>query len=275
MEKVDPCKCILCPDSRVTKQFTKGKFDIVKCGKCGLAFVSVLPSVAEIADYYNQHGKPTEERIKTYLGLKSSRERRNARKLRLLENIQGHKGRLLDIGCGLGLFVKSASDRGWEAEGVDLDKDMIDYGRETLHVNLHNADLPDVKFPDNHFDAITMFNLLDHIREPKDFLKEVERILKPGGIIYLNVHDAEGWKAKKNGANWGAYCPPGHLYYYSHNALKVLLNEVGLKFFMVPGINMKEGIKMLAVKKDDPRNSGAARKIFEKCVYACVQALKL
>jgi len=120
-----------------------------------------------------------------------------------------------------------------------------------------------------------MFNLLDHVREPLRFLKEAERILKPSGIIYLNVHDAEGWKAKKYKETWGAYCPPGHLYYYSHETLKKLLSKAGLRFFMVPGVNFKEGIKMLAVKEDNPRRESCIREKFERFIYGLVQALKL
>jgi ubiquinone/menaquinone biosynthesis C-methylase UbiE len=152
---------------------------------------------------------------------------------------------------------------------------MIEYGRNTFGVDLSCAVLSDLKLPSGYFDAITMFNLLDHLRTPLDFLKEVERILKPNGMIFMNLHDTGGWKAKKYQREWGAYCPPGHLYYYTLNTLEALVNKAGLKFLMVPGINLKEGIKMIIVKKDNPRKISNFRKKFEKCIYACVQTLKL
>ena len=164
---------------------------------------------------------------------------------------------------------------GWTAQGIDLDKDLIEYGRKKFYITLSSATLHESKFPDGYFDVITMFNLLDHLREPLAFLKEIERVLKLGGIIYLNVHDVGGWKAKKYKDNWGAYCPPGHLYYYHPATVEMLLNKAGLKFFMVPGINLKEGIKMLAIKKNDPRKTNSFRKKFEKCVYDSVQFLKI
>jgi len=274
MEKIKE-QCVLCKTHVFTKQFTKNNWDFVKCDNCGLVFACPLPTSIQLEDFYNKHKQPTRERIETYLRGRASREKRNRRKLRCLEKIQGYKGRLLDIGCGLGLFAKDASERGWKAQGIDLDKDLIEYGKKAFHVDLTHTRLDEAKFPDGYFDAITMFNLLDHIDEPLTFLKEVERVLKPGGVIYLNLHDAGGWKAKKFKENWSAYCPPGHLYYYDLGTLEAMLHKVGLKFFRVPGVNFKEGIKMLAVKKSDPRKHGLLRRMLEKGVYASVQVLKL
>ncbi|MFA5275718.1 MAG: class I SAM-dependent methyltransferase [Candidatus Omnitrophota bacterium] len=267
--------CILCSNGSFTKQFNKSGWDIVRCDSCGLEFVYPLPTERVVDDYYNKHKQSSKVRIATYLKTRVSRNRRDQRKLKLLEGIQGNKGRILDIGCGMGLFVKNASDRGWTAEGIDLDKEMIEYGKNAFGVNLSCTDLNDFRLPDGYFDAITMFNLLDHLRRPLDFLKEVERILKPNGIIYMNLHDAGGWKAKTYRENWGAYCPPGHLYYYTLDTLEALVNKAGLKFLMVPGVNLKEGIKMILAKKDTPRQISKFRKKIEKYVYACVQTLKL
>lgn len=268
-------RCILCNNNRFTKLFTKNRWDIVRCDACDFVFVDPLPSESQIEEFYNKHSEPLEQRIAEYLKHYRSRARRNKRKIKLLEKIQKQKGRILDIGCGLGLFVKSASEMDWEAYGVDIDKDMIEYGKRTFDAHLICAPLNKAGFPDEYFDAITMLNLLDHIREPLIFLKEVERILKPHGVIYLNVHDVEGWKAKRYRENWGAYCPLGHLYYYSHKTLQALLDKVGLRFYMVPGVNLKEGIKMLIVKRDDPRKKGCIRDKFEKFIFNIVQTLKL
>lgn len=193
----------------------------------------------------------------------------------MLEKAQGRKGRLLDIGCGLGLFVRDAASLGWEAYGVDVDRDLTDYGRKTLNLNLHCGPLTTMRYPDGYFDVVTMHNLLDHLREPVVFLKEAKRILKDGGVIFINVHDAMGWKAKKYKENWGAYCPPAHLYYYSYEALKKLLNKACLRFFKVPGVNFKEGIKLLAVKSGDPRQESYLRGELEKIIYSLVQIFKL
>lgn len=272
----DKTNCILCNKDSLTKLFTKTRWDIVKCNNCNLIFANPLPAESEIEAFYNNYSnESSEERINKYLRLKTSREKRNRRKLKLLEKIQGGKGRILDIGCGLGLFVKGAASMGWIAHGVDFDRDLVEYGKKTFNLNLHCGELEKAKFPDKYFDVITMYNLLDHLREPIKFLKEVKRILKDGGVIYLNVHDAGGWKAKRYGSEWDAYCPPGHLYYYSHETLKKLLGKAGLRFFMVPGVNFKEGIKMLALKEDDPRRESYIREKFERFIYGLVQAFKL
>ena len=130
--------CIVCDSNSFVKLFAKGKWDIVKCDSCGFIFVNPLPTESEIGDFYNDYAdESSEERIKKYLQVKKSREKRNYRKLKLLEKIQGGKGRILDIGCGLGLFVQNAASRGWEAFGVDVDRDLVDYGKKNLNLNLH------------------------------------------------------------------------------------------------------------------------------------------
>jgi len=265
--------CILCNNRAFTKKFSKGPWDIVECDHCGLKFVDPLPTEEVIEEFYNKHKQPTQERIEIYLKTRASRDRRDQRKLKLLEKIQKNKGQLLDIGCGMGLFVKNAADHGWKAQGVDLDREMIDFGKKTFGANLSCSMLSEL--PEGHFDVITMFNLIDHLQTPVSFLKEVERILKPNGIIYTNLHDAGGWKARKYQADWSAYCPPMHLYYYTPLNLELLVNKSGLKVLMVPGINLKEGIKVILVKKDDPRQVSVLRKKFEDSVYASVQMLKL
>ena len=267
-------KCILCNSSSFVKLFTKGKWDIVKCNNCNLMFADPLPSESEIEYFYNNI-ESDKEGIVRNLKQRNSRERRNGRKLKLLEKIQGSKGTMLDVGCGLGLFVKNASDMGWVVQGIDVNKDLIKYGKDTFNINLCCTTLKKAEFPNGHFDVITTYNLLDHLREPLLFLREIERVLKPGGIIDINVHDAGGWKAKKDAQNWGAYCPPGHLYFYSYKTLGALLNKAGLRFLMVPGINFKEGIKMIAVKRNDSRKRSYPRRKFERFIYSCVQIFKL
>jgi SAM-dependent methyltransferase len=265
--------CILCNHQSFTKQFKKGDWDIVQCDGCGLQFVHPLPTEKVVDEFYNQHKQSTKERIDIYLKTCASRDRRDQRKLKLLEKVLGQKGKILDIGCGMGLFVKNASDRGWQAQGIDLDQDMIEYGKKTFSIDLSSAMLSEL--PAGYFDVITMFNVVDHLQTPLDFLKEAGRILKPNGIIYTNLHDAGGWKAKKYKQDWGAYCPPMHLYYYTPATLEMMVNKAGLKTLMVPGINLKEGIKVILVKKDNPRKTNKLRKTFEEYIYGCVQIFKL
>ena len=74
-------QCILCKSNKLTIQFAKDEFYIVKCDNCGLVFVNPLPAEAEIVDFYNKHTQPGVKRISIYLNRKFSRERRNIRKL--------------------------------------------------------------------------------------------------------------------------------------------------------------------------------------------------
>jgi SAM-dependent methyltransferase len=102
----------------------------------------------------------------------------------------GLPGRLLDVGCGCGFFLKSAQDAGWEVLGVDLNTKAISYATSHLQVNALPGDLRDAHFPDGSFDLVTLWNVLDHAPDPIDLLREVHRVLKDDGRVFIRTPNA-------------------------------------------------------------------------------------
>jgi 2-polyprenyl-3-methyl-5-hydroxy-6-metoxy-1,4-benzoquinol methylase len=99
---------------------------------------------------------------------------------------QAGRGRLLDVGCGCGFFLREALERGWEAEGIDPSRESIDYLRATLGNVGTRGTLDDCETGER-FDVITMINVLDHLVDPwKDVAKAAAR-LKTGGLLYVRV----------------------------------------------------------------------------------------
>jgi SAM-dependent methyltransferase len=89
------------------------------------------------------------------------------------------------VGSGFGFFIAEMKNNGWDAIGVEISQKALDYARNVLGLTIHPGPLEKVGFPDNHFDAVTGFYVIEHLPLPKAFLRECHRILKPGGLLLL------------------------------------------------------------------------------------------
>ena len=137
-------------------------------------------------------------------------------------------GRLLDVGCGSGQRLKLMHDMGWCVEGVDFDPAAVNNAKSKgLQVRL--GKLETQKYPDNHFDAITMNHLIEHVHHPLGLLHECYRILKPGGWLVVVAPNCESWGHKIFERNWIGLDPPRHLYVFSMMTLKKLVDSASFK----------------------------------------------
>jgi len=137
-------------------------------------------------------------------------------------------GRLLDIGCGYGFFLKMAEEKGWEVCGLDLCKHAVTYAK-LRGINVSCATLLEKKYKNAEFDIATMFYVLEHLPDPIQHLKEVYRVLKPGGLILLRVpHTTPIIKLLKalNIPN-RLYDAPSHLNDFSPDIIRRILQKSG------------------------------------------------
>lgn len=135
------------------------------------------------------------------------------------------KGVLLDIGANIGLLVAEAKKRGFVAKGVELSKKAVEFGKKRLHVEYYQKDIYALK-RENAFDAVTMNHVLEHIENPKLFLKEVHRIMKPTGVLVVAVPNCASISARIFRGHWSSLCPEAHISYFTSGSLqKLLLSE--------------------------------------------------
>ncbi len=95
------------------------------------------------------------------------------------------KGRLLDVGCSYGAFLELARDKGWETFGVDVSTKAVAYAKQERKLNTQVGRLEDVRFPENHFSVITMWDVVEHLDDPVRTLEEIKRVLKPDGVVVI------------------------------------------------------------------------------------------
>lgn len=198
---------------------------MVRCPNCGCVQVRELPAVAEIEAFYG-----TAYLDKYTAGMSQERfcremPARHHAKLGLVRRVAG-VGRLLDVGCGEGLFLEQASRVGFDCWGCD-------YGLRSAYpdgVRVRTGTLDaenGLPFPDNHFDVVTCWAVIEHVRLPHLAVREMCRVLRPGGFLFCDTPLCNDLCERLVSARSHWFCPPEHLHVFGARGLRVLLEEGG------------------------------------------------
>ena len=156
-------------------------------------------------------------------------------RVRKIEQINGGRaGSVLDVGCGRGLLLKQFQRRGWEVHGTELDDKSAEFPREVLKLPIKTGELIDINFPSNHFDAVVMWHVLEHVPAVSTVLAEVSRILKPNGIFLVGVPNFGSIEAQFTREKWFHLDVPRHL---NHFTRENLLNELSRAGFEAKGFS--------------------------------------
>lgn len=138
-------------------------------------------------------------------------------------------GKVLEVGCGSGEFLHRMHKLGWEGTGLDFDEKAIEHAK-TLYGSsgtfLH-SDLTGAKFADNSFDAVTMNHVIEHVPDPVELLKEVRRVLKPGGKFVAATPNISSFGHGKFHDCWRGLETPRHLQIFSPEALQQSGRDAG------------------------------------------------
>lgn len=192
---------------------------IVRCRNCGFVYVNPQPSVTELKDFYPQtyYGKNPffYEKIDVSFRFKQVRK--------LLKK----ESKVLDIGCGRGLVLSRLKKIGCEVWGTELSEISSKYAREILGLNIINKNLEDCAFKKNSFDVVTMFHSLEHLIHPLKSVKEIYRILKPGGILIIEVPRFDSFHSRIFKDKWFHLDVPRHLFHFNDQTLEKLVTTAG------------------------------------------------
>lgn len=139
------------------------------------------------------------------------------------------KGRLLDVGCGIGIFLEKMRSLGWEVIGVETDEKAVEVARKRFGLNTHQGTLEQMNFPDESMDAIVVHHVIEHVGDPIRTLKECYRILKPLGRLVITTPNMEGLGQRFFKKAYVHLDPPRHLYLFSPHTLQVCAEKAGLQ----------------------------------------------
>ena len=199
-----------------------GTFVLVQCTGCGLVYQNPRPTPAEIGRYY-----PVEQYhpFKALRGEATTPGPLLARRARLL-TAKMKAGRVLDVGCGSGLFLAAMRQLTWQCSGVEPNKAAARFARENLGLQVQTGDIFSVDGPAT-FDLITFWDVLEHTHSPRAALRQAHKLLKPTGTLALNVPNWGSLERRIFRENWIAIDAPRHLYHFTPQTLVKMLSLCG------------------------------------------------
>ena len=223
LEHID---CPICEQDMAEPLFDKDSLSVVICKRCRLRYVNPRVNRETLEAAYIETYYPPDkvERIRT----DNMEWLQMTERLTELEKQHRSRGRLLDVGCGIGTFLHLAREHGWEPHGIDPSKSGSAFAQEKYKLDVRCADIFEAAFPPAYFDAITLYHVLEHISELNPFLSELRRVLKPGtGTLVIEVPNGESLQSRLQKADWPYVHPHDHLYYFSAHSLPKLLRKHG------------------------------------------------
>jgi SAM-dependent methyltransferase len=153
-----------------------------------------------------------------------------ARHLKIVERYQT-PSRLLDVGCASGLFLNLARTAGWQVVGVEPSEALFEKAQKALagRGELHCKILEEADLPPASFDAVTLWDVLEHVPDPLTFMKTCRALLKPGGHLFLNIPNLDSKEARLLGTRWPLLLAE-HLNYFNPNSLRLCGQKAGIEW---------------------------------------------
>ena len=225
--EMETAPCIVCGQTAARPRLEVVGLDyrLSDCTGCGTGSLDPLPSPAEVASfypavYYGRGGSKFSGVIEWLVRLVA------ARHSRFLTRQLPPGARVLDVGCGRGLALRALTQAGYEAHGFERSSDAVQGIDPRVQVRIAD-DLSAADYPENYFDAVIIWHVLEHVRNPGEVLLEIARILKPGGRIIVAVPNYSSLQSRWAGSAWFHLDLPRHLYHFPVAALHDLLENSG------------------------------------------------
>lgn len=223
--------CNLCGGDVTRPYCPQNGRGLVQCVACGLVYVGEQPQPEELyalyGETYFKNDESGEVGYTDYIKDEPNIRKTVNRRFNHIEKFV-KPGRLLDIGCAMGFFIDEASKRGWQVEGQDISHFAVEFVRNRHGHNAYQGDLITLNLPAESYDLITLFDVIEHVPDPKRYVERIAELLKPGGVFELATPDVGSLPARLTGKRWIGYkLSDEHVYYFSVETLTRLLNEAG------------------------------------------------
>ncbi len=225
MQKHNPC--ILCDGFTFRIIHQRDKWQYLCCKNCGLVSLHPRPDSRELMEKYRDYLPVQLDEIDKWKRMIQPVNKISADLIETRTN-KG-KGKLLDIGCGYGFFLKEMNFRGWHVSGIEISQTGRRFARQLIDTTVYSEPLENLSLPKNAFDVVTLFYVIEHALNPLNLLMEVNRILKPNGLVLLRwphttpIVTILGPLSKK----LDLYHTPFHLHDFSPKTIARLLNKAG------------------------------------------------
>ncbi|MFT3980932.1 MAG: class I SAM-dependent methyltransferase [Ferruginibacter sp.] len=207
-------------------------FSLIQCNNCGFVFTQDIAPQEEIGRYYQSQDYISHSDTKQGMINKLYHRVRKitlAGKRKLVSVETGlTKGSLLDVGCGTGAFLHEMKQAGWSITGLEPDDTAREKALELYNIQAKPSHELFNLEPAG-FDAITMWHVLEHVHQLNEYVAQLDKLLKPGGRLFIAVPNYTSGDAAHYKESWAAYDVPRHLYHFSPKSMQVLMQRHGLQ----------------------------------------------
>ena len=216
--------CIVCDGTDAAPLYP----GILRCPACGYVFADMRLTDEELFALYNEEFFTGAEFSDYAADAKLFRKNFRLR-LRELEKFldPARHRRLLEIGCAYGFFLDTARGEFAHVEGIDITDAGVRYAREKLKLDVVQADFLAHDYGARKFDAVCMWDTIEHLREPQRYVEKIAAHTERGALFALTTGDIESLNARLRRDRWRLIHPPTHLHYFSPKSIARLLDAHG------------------------------------------------
>ena len=188
------------------------------------------PSKEKIGNYYkSEEYYSHQENKKGFIPkLYESVKKVNLRHKYKLATEELETGNMLDIGCGVGDFIHTAEEKGWQCLGVEPAEDAKTIAKTRVKADIIGSEELE-NLPDASFDLITMWHVLEHVDELRWQIAQLQRLVKPKGRIVIAVPNNKSYDGQYYNAHWAAYDVPRHLNHFNRQTITKIFKSNGLE----------------------------------------------
>lgn len=226
--------CNLCGERAWHSVFSTKGYDLVECAACQLAYIANPPDDAELARIYSGD-------MGYHTALKDPESEAWTTSVRTAEAHMNFMrqapgtGHLLDVGCSTGQFLNLARDHGFAVSGIEFSEDSRAFASSHFGLSVEPGRIQDSAHEPGSLDVVTMFDVIEHVRDPLSDMAGVMRLLKPGGWFVLSTPNIDGLFPRLSRplagplGYWPHPEPPFHLYQFSVATLSAMLAKAGFE----------------------------------------------
>lgn len=230
-------KCPVCGSGRFEKEIdcadyflTQEKFTIQRCEACGLLLTNPRPDLAQLGSYYDSEAYISHSNSHKGIVSKVYQQVRNytlKQKYRMVSKYHSN-GKILDIGCATGEFLRVFAQNNWDCTGIEPNEDARNAAAENYGLRVFPEDALG-QLPEHSFDVITLWHVLEHVPFPDERMQQLKKLLKPDGVLFVAVPNCQAFDAQIYQAHWAAYDVPRHLFHFSQSTMGQLCEKVNMK----------------------------------------------
>jgi SAM-dependent methyltransferase len=232
-EHFEDVVCYNCGSARISSEFEVAGFRHVRCSGCGLVYVCPRLRESVGQDAYGAAHYTEHYRLKLIPAIPYRTGTINPRKYaQIMEYFQA-PGSILDVGCGLGDFLHQFLKHGWRCRGIEFNTFAADYARREFGVEVIGKSIFDFQPDDERYDCITLWGVLEHFTRPLDVLQKLNGLLKPGGLLLLEVPSGDSFLVRYH-ERYGGYIDriiegDRHLMLFSVKAIREMTAKTGFR----------------------------------------------